>query len=131
MRLLAWIGVGSAIGGILRYLLSVALQQRAGSAFPVGTLVVNISGSLALGFLVRYAVGTPAISAELRAFLTIGLCGGYTTFSTYSFETATLIEDGDYRRAAGYAVVSVAAALAGTFLGFAGARALLDAQRQG
>ena len=125
MRLLAFIGVGSAIGGMARFLLTGAIQQRAASVFPIGTLVVNISGSLLLGFLLRYALAAPGISADVRALLTTGFCGGYTTFSTYSFETATLLEEGDYRRAALYAGVSVVLALAGIFLGFAAARELL------
>jgi CrcB protein len=126
MRLLAFVGLGSAIGGIARYFLSAAIQQRAATTFPLGTLVINISGSLLLGFLLRYALGSPAISADVRALLTTGFCGGYTTFSTYSYETATLIEDGDYRRATLYAALSVVVALAGTFAGFAAARELLS-----
>jgi len=125
VRLIAFVGLGSALGGIARYLLSAAIQHRTSSAFPSGTLVINITGSLLLGFLVRYALATPSISTEVRALLTTGFCGGYTTFSTYSFETATLLEDGDYRRAALYAAASVALALAGTFAGFSAARELL------
>lgn len=125
MRLLAYIGVGSALGGIARFLLSAALQQRASTSFPLGTLAVNITGSLLLGFLLRYSLSTPAVSAELRAMLTTGFCGGYTTFSTFSYETAVLLEDGDYRRASVYMAASVLASLAGMFLGFAGARELL------
>ena len=125
MRLLAYIGVGSAIGGIARFLLSSAIQQRVAGSFPVGTLVVNISGSLLLGFLLRYTLSTPAVSAEVRAMLTTGFCGGYTTFSTYSYETAALLEDGDYRRASVYIALSVTAALVGMFLGLAGARELI------
>ncbi|MEP7345474.1 MAG: fluoride efflux transporter CrcB [Gemmatimonadaceae bacterium] len=126
MRLLAYIGVGSAMGGIARYLVSNAIQQRASTSFPLGTLFVNISGSLLLGFVLRYALATPTLSVELRAMLTTGFCGGYTTFSAFSYETAGLLEVGDYRRASLYIVVSVAASLVGIFLGFAGARELLD-----
>ena len=125
MRLLAFIGVGSAIGGIARFVLSAAIQHRVTTAFPLGTLVVNISGSLLLGFLLRYALGAPDISAEVRAMLTTGFCGGYTTFSTYSYETATLLEEGDYRGAVLYALISVVISLAAVFLGFIAARELL------
>ncbi len=123
-----YVALGSAAGGVLRWMISGAFQQRLGTTFPVGTLVVNITGSLLLGFLIRYALQTPAISPEVRALLTTGFCGGYTTFSTYTYETATLIEDGDYRRAAAYAIASVLLALIGIFLGFAAARELLAAR---
>ena len=126
MRLVAAIGLGSAVGGIARFLLGSAIQQRAGAGFPVGTLVINVTGSLLVGFLLRYALGTSAISAEVRALLTTGLCGGYTTFSTFSYETAALLEDGDYRRASLYVVSSVVVGLLATFLGIAAARALLE-----
>jgi CrcB protein len=120
-----YVAVGSAVGGASRYLLGIFIQQRSGAQFPVGTLVINITGSLLLGFLLRYATETPAISPEVRALLTTGFCGGYTTFSTYSYETAALIEEGQYHRAAMYVVLSVAVALAGTFVGLAAARKVL------
>jgi len=116
------VALGAGVGGVSRYLLASAIQQRAGTAFPWGTLVVNVSGSLLLGFLLRYALATPSFSAEMRALLTTGFCGGYTTFSTYSYETAALLEDGQYSRAGLYAAASVLLALAGTVAGFALAR---------
>jgi CrcB protein len=69
------------------------------------------------------------VSPEVRALLTAGFCGGYTTFSTFSYEAAALLEDGDYRRAFAYVAASVVVALAATFLGFAAAGALLAARR--
>ncbi|HEX9562400.1 MAG TPA: fluoride efflux transporter CrcB [Gemmatimonadaceae bacterium] len=125
MRLIGYIGFGSALGGIARFLLSGAIQQRAGTPFPIGTLLINLTGSLLLGFLLRYAISTPDIGPDVRTMLTTGFCGGYTTFSTFSYETAALIEDGDYRRAVLYILVSVVLALAGTFGGFAAAREVL------
>jgi CrcB protein len=116
------VALGAGVGGVSRYLLASAIQQRAGTAFPWGTFVVNVSGSLLLGFLLRYALATPSLSVEMRALLTTGFCGGYTTFSTYSYETAALLEDGQYSRAGLYAVASVLLALAGTIAGFALAR---------
>jgi len=124
-RLLAYVAAGSAIGGAARLLLGTFLQQRTGASFPVGTLAVNITGSFVLGFLVRYSVASPTITPELRALLTTGICGGYTTFSTFSFETATLIEDARYERASIYILLSVGLALIGTFLGFAAARTFM------
>ena len=125
MRIFWAVAVGAAAGGVSRYYLSLAVQQRLGADFPWGTLLVNMTGSLLLGFLMRYALATPSVSAELRAFLTTGFCGGYTTFSTYSYETATLLEDGQYGRAGTYALASVVLALLATFAGFVLARELI------
>ena len=129
MNLLWYVALGSAVGGASRFALSTFIQQRASSAFPVGTLIVNITGSLVLGFVLRYALGSPSVSAEMRALLTTGFCGGYTTFSTFSYETVALIEDGDYRRAALYIGSSVLVSLAATLLGIAAAGQLLAARR--
>ena len=125
MRTFWAVAFGAALGGVARYYLASAIQQRVGPTFPWGTLVINVSGSLLLGMLMRYALATPSISAELRAFLTTGFCGGYTTFSTYSYETATLLEDGQYGRAGTYALASVVLALVATFAGFVLARELI------
>lgn len=125
MRTFWAVAIGAGLGGVSRYLLASAIQQRVGSTFPWGTLVVNVSGSLLLGFLIRYALATPSIGVEMRALLTTGFCGGYTTFSTYSYETATLLEDGQYGRAGVYAAASVLVALVGTIAGFALAREVI------
>lgn len=125
MRTFWAVAIGAALGGVARYYLASALQQRLGATFPWGTLVVNVSGSLLLGVLIRYALATPSVSVEMRALLTTGFCGGYTTFSTYSYETATLLEDGQYGRAGAYALASVVVALGATFAGFVLARELI------
>src|SRR3954471_18498548 len=91
MRVIWCVAVGGAVGSVMRYVVGVAVQSRTGMDFPLGTLLVNISGCLLLGFLIHYALATPAITPEIRALLTTGLCGGYTTFSTFSYETVTLI----------------------------------------
>ena len=127
MSLVWYVAFGSAVGGVSRYALSSFIQQRAGT-FPVGTLIVNITGSLILGFLMRYALGSTSVSAETRALLTTGFCGGYTTFSTFSYETIALIQDGDYRRAATYVVASVVLSIVATFLGIFVAGELLAAR---
>jgi CrcB protein len=123
--LIGYVALGGAIGTVARYVLTLAIQERAGAGFPVATLLINVSGSIVLGFLMRYALESTAVSPELRLLFTTGFCGGYTTFSTYSYETARLIEDGEWRRAAVYAVLSVVVSLAGMFAGFAAARGLL------
>ena len=120
--MLWYIAVGSAIGGVSRYLLGGFVQRVLESTFPVGTLLINLTGSFLLGAILRYGVETPTLSPEVRGFLTIGFCGGYTTYSTFSYETAALLEDGEWARAGMYVALSVVLSLVGTFLGFALAR---------
>jgi len=123
--MLWYVAVGSAVGGAARFVLASIIQQRAGPSFPMGTLIVNITGSLVLGFLMRLALSTPAISAEVRTLLTTGFCGGYTTFSTFSYETMILVEDGQYARGAAYVLASVVFSLFAVWLGMVGARELM------
>jgi CrcB protein len=123
--MLWYIAIGSAIGGMSRYLVGGAFQRLTAGIFPVGTLLVNVTGSFLLGVILRYGVDTPSLTPELRAFLTVGFCGGYTTFSTFSYETAALIEDGEWTRAASYVALSVGVSLLATFLGFIAAREIV------
>lgn len=125
-----WVAVGSAVGGASRYGLALAIQQRAGVGFPWGTLIVNVTGSFLLGFLFRWTIATHA-SPELRALLTTGFCGGYTTFSTFSLETVRLMEDGEYRRAGLYIALSVGISLAATLAGISAARELVTVSAEG
>ena len=121
-----YVALGGAIGSVARYLVGLTVQSRSGLDFPVGTLLVNITGCLLLGFLAGYLLQSSVIRPEIRALLTTGLCGGYTTFSTFCYETVTLIQDADWRRATLYVVLSVLGSLGATIIGFAGARLLLD-----
>ena len=123
--MLLYVALGSAIGGVSRYLIGGLVQRMLDTGFPAGTLLVNISGSFLLGAIVRYALDTPSLTPEIRAFLTIGFCGGYTTFSTFSYETMALLEDGEWARAGVYITASVILSLMGTFLGFAFARQVI------
>jgi fluoride exporter len=123
--LILYIAIGSAIGGVGRYAIGGALQQRFGLAFPVGTLVVNVVGSLLLGFILRIALGGTQLSPETRIFLTTGFCGGFTTFSTFTYDTAVMFESGQYRRAALYVTLSIVLSLLATFAGFALAQSAL------
>ena len=129
MRLVWYVALGGALGSVARYAVASWIQFRTNSIFPIGTLVVNLSGSFLLGLILRYALETPAVTPELRALLTTGILGGYTTFSTFSYETATLLEEGDWQRATLYVGLSVLMSLAGAFLGFSGARELLVLRR--
>lgn len=120
-----FVAIGGAVGSAARFALSSMIQRWSGTPFPIGTLVINITGSLLLGFLIRYALGTSSITPEVRALLTTGFCGGYTTFSTFSYESIVLLESGQYGRAGFYVVFSVAVSLAATLAGMAAARELL------
>jgi fluoride exporter len=125
MLIWLYVAAGSALGGVSRYVVGAALQQRFGLAFPVGTLAINIAGSLLLGFIMRLALGGSQISPETRIFLTTGFCGGFTTFSTFSYDTSVMFESGQYRRAALYVTLSVVLSLLATFAGFALAQSAL------
>jgi CrcB protein len=120
-----YVALGSAVGGVARFALATLIQQRVGPNFPVGTLLINISGSFLLGLIFRYALGTDAISLEVRALLTTGFCGGYTTFSTFSYDTMVLLEEGQSDRAMTYVVLSVVLSLVATWLGVTAARGIL------
>lgn len=112
------IAVGGAVGSVLRYLLGGAVQRQSGSGFPLGTMMVNVSGCFLIGILVRQFLNMQ-LSSEMRAFLIVGFCGGFTTFSTFSAETVGLIEGGEYGRAVSYAVLSLALCVGATFAGMA------------
>jgi len=124
--MLWYIAAGSALGGVSRYLLGGLVQRAGDTGFPLGTLVINITGSFLLGLFLRYAVDTPTLTPEWRAFLTVGFCGGYTTFSTFSYETLALMEDGEWTRAGLYVGLSLFVSLAATLLGFALARGVIS-----
>ena len=123
--MLWYVAAGSALGGVTRFLLGGYLQRAAGASFPVGTLVINVTGSFLLGFLLRYALGTASVTPEVRALLTTGFCGGYTTFSTFSYEAVALAEDGAWARVAAYLAASVLLSIAAAFLGVVAAREAL------
>jgi fluoride exporter len=110
------VAAGSALGGVLRYLAGNVVQRWAGSTFPVGTLFVNLSGSFLIGVVIRVASDT-GMSPALRTALAAGFCGGYTTFSAFSYETVALLEAADYGRAIVYVVGSVTLALTATAVG--------------
>src|SRR5260221_11163819 len=88
-----YIAVGGVAGTLARYGLQGVIQSRAGT-FPTGTLIVNLAGSLALGFIIRYATGSTVVPPELRGGLTIGFCGAFTTTSTFSYQSKALLGDG-------------------------------------
>lgn len=115
------IALGGAAGSVARYGIG-SLFDRGEGAFPIGTLIVNIAGSLLLGFLVRWFTDS-TMSNELRAGLTVGFCGGFTTFSTFSLETIRMTDSGNWQRAAVYVLASVVLSLVALAAGMAIARA--------
>lgn len=124
--MLLYISIGGLLGTLARYSLQGWIQTRSGvGAFPVGTLVINLAGSFVLGFVIRYATGSTVVSPEMRAALTIGFCGAFTTMSTFSYESMTLLSDGEYLRAALYMGGSVGGCLAAVVVGTAVAERLL------
>jgi CrcB protein len=116
--MLLWIAVGGAAGTVLRYLLGAPVTALTGGRFPLGTLVINVLGSFAIGLFSRTFLNSQT-TPVLRASLMVGLCGGFTTFSTFSLETIGLIEGGLYTRAATYVFLSVTLSLLATIAGFA------------
>ena len=120
------VGVGGAAGTVARYLVIGTLFREHA---PFGTLIVNVVGSFLLGFLVPTVIERSDISLARRALLTAGFCGGFTTFSTFSYDASVLLRAGDVRGAAWYVtgtvVVSIGGAVAGMLIGTAQRKAAL------
>src|SRR6201999_794490 len=112
------VAIGGAVGSLLRYFVVSAIQQPT-MQFPWGIFVVNVTGGFIMGVIVEMSALKLQISPELRAFLTIGILGGYTTFSTFSLDSALLIQRGAYMAAAGYIVGSTALSITALFAGLA------------
>ena len=108
---------GGAIGAGARYLIGRAFMQAGFIEFPWATLTINVTGSFLMGVLIEVVALRYNASNELRTFLATGILGGYTTFSTFSLEFATLYERGDLAAAFGYVVASVVLGLMAVFLG--------------
>ena len=124
--LILMVAVGGAVGAVARYGLSGWVQGFPTTSFPLGTLVVNVLGSFLLGF-VFYLLEALALSAETRSMVTIGFLGSFTTFSTFSFETVALLQEGQWLRAGLYAGGSVALGLIAMVAGMALATAFARA----
>ena len=92
--------IGGAIGSVARYVLSTAILRLSGSLFPVGTFAVNLAGCIAFGAIVGAAEQRFVLTPEARAFLLVGVLGGFTTFSSYVFESLALMQDGQFAAAA-------------------------------
>jgi len=116
MRIIVLIGIGSFIGGVLRYLITLFVQSKFLSTFPFGTLTVNILGSLIIGIVFGLSEKMN-LSPEWRLFLATGICGGFTTFSAFSFETMALLQDGQYFYGISYVGLSILFSLIAVFMG--------------
>lgn len=127
MTVLALVAVGGALGALARYGLSGWVHGWAGAWIPWGTFAVNALGSFLIGFAVRFLEGIPA-SPGLRALVTVGLLGAFTTFSTYAYESVALVRDGEWGRAALYSLGSLAAGLVAVAVGLGMAEAILRAR---
>ena len=111
--------LGAGIGGAMRHGVNVGAAKLLGYGFPFGTFVVNVVGSFLMGLLAGYFAYRAGIPQHVRLFLTTGILGGFTTFSTFSLDAAVLIERHQFGAAAGYMVGSLAAGVAALFFGLA------------
>lgn len=116
----AWVIIGSALGGMARYGMSGAVARRIGETFPWGTLVVNVSGSFVIGLFAALVAPGGALAGErmVGAFVMTGLCGGYTTFSSFSLQTLNLARDGQWPRVLANIIASAASCLLAVWAGF-------------
>jgi len=117
MKTLLLIGTGGFIGTVFRYLLSQFIQSKVLSAFPFGTLGVNVLGCFAIGIVFALSERTN-MHPEWRLFLATGICGGFTTFSAFTNETFGLLRDGQLWYASIYIIVSVVIGVLSTFIGY-------------
>lgn len=118
-----WVAAGAAIGGVGRYWLSGVVAGWVGETFPWGTLVINVTGSFVIGFFAALTGpdGRVMASTNTRQFVMTGICGGYTTFSSFSLQTLNLTRDGEWLYAGGNVTLSVVLCLIAVWLGYVAA----------
>jgi CrcB protein len=114
---LLYVGAGSCLGGMLRYIISKLLNGSTG-AFPIGTFAVNILGCLAIGLIYGLISRGMQLSDGMKLFLTVGVCGGFTTFSTFMHEDYLLFSGCELLMAISYAALSIICGIAATYLGY-------------
>ena len=115
------IAIGGALGSVARYLLSTFVLRVTGTLFPLGTFVVNVIGCLVFGAIAGAAIQRVQLTPALRLFLLTGILGGFTTFSSYAFESFSLVRDGQFLWASINVVGQVVAGLAGMWVGYVAA----------
>lgn len=116
-KVLLAVGLGSCLGGISRFLIGRLIQFHASTSFPLGTLVVNVLGCFLVGILFGLSEKGATTNPEWRLFLTVGFCGGFTTFSTFTLENLALMRDGNFFLFSLYTGLTVFLCLAATYLG--------------
>ena len=126
MQIYLWIAFGSALGGAARYWCSGYVADQFGETFPWGTLIINVLGSFVIGFFATLTGpdGRLLVSTTSRQFVMVGLCGGYTTFSSFSLQTLNLVRDGEWFAAGGNITLSVILCLVAVWLGHIAAATL-------
>jgi fluoride exporter len=117
MRAILFVGIGGGLGSILRYVISAFVGKHVPVVFPLGTLLVNISGCFLIGVFYALATRHSAFNADWRLFLITGICGGYTTFSTFSYDGLVLLRQGSNLSFMLYMLGSVVIGLLATFAG--------------
>ena len=125
MKMIIAVAVGGALGSLARYFSSGYVMRLLGMEFPYGTLAVNIFGAFLMGFLVEALALKFSLSPALRGFLTVGVLGGFTTFSAFALEVALLIERNSYMQAASYVSASVILGVGALFFGMFLGRAVI------
>lgn len=118
MKELLLVGFGGFIGSIARYIISMLNHRWETISLPIGTLIVNVSGSFAMGMLMALADKKGIISSDMRLFLMVGICGGFTTFSAFTSENLKLLMNGEFFTALFYILTSVLLGLLAIWLGF-------------
>lgn len=116
-RILFYVGAGSCVGGIARYLSQQYAQKHFPSSIPIGTLSVNILGSLIIGIVYALAERAKILSPEMRVLLATGFCGGFTTFSAFTYENIKLLEDGEFFYTGLYLLISIVFGFLAVYLG--------------
>ena len=115
-----WISIGGAIGSVGRFWISGLVAQRFGQTFPYGTLTVNVTGSFLIGLFAALTEpdGPWLVNPSFRQFFMVGICGGYTTFSSFSLQTLALVHEGEWLRAATNSIASFALCLIAVWFGY-------------
>jgi len=118
-----WVAIGGALGSVGRFWLSGLVANRFGETFPWGTLVINVTGSFLIGIIAAVASPEGRMDSQSRAIATqllmVGVCGGYTTFSSFSLQTLNLLRDREWLYAGGNVILSVVLCMVAVWLGYA------------
>jgi len=112
-----YVGIGGCIGAMTRYLITMQSSKLFNSSIPLGTLIANVIGGFLIGVIMEISMSTELISPNLKLFLTTGIMGGLTTFSTFSYETISLLGDGKYLLGIGNIILNLTLSLGGVVLG--------------